>query len=229
MKVALSVASILVIALMMAMPVSAGPRTVTFDDRQGDLGKNNYAWGQGSHEWGDPLSWWQGDSPIANAGYLDMLSGWVTARGGTVTMGLVLNSSLPSDGMLPNGVTEVRWAWFFYLSIDTYSGGNNANNYAVYVVWNENGLSTVLVDRTSGSSPFSLTYLDTLVVDENVLTVIVSSESIAGAIAWFSETLIMNGHPWPLDQMAPNGGWQAPDLTDFQGPLAIWWPWLTMP
>lgn len=213
--------------MMLAMPVSAGSKAVTFTDRQGDLGTAMYSMGQGSHEWGDPLGWWSGESPIANAGYLDMLSGWVSVKSGTVTMGLTVASPVPTDGEMPQGVVEVLWGWFFYQSIDVYCGGGGAP-YSVYIVWDGADFSAVLVDRTSGTQPFDLTYLD-FAIEGNVLTVTTSLASIAGAIAWFSETIIMHGNPYPLDGVPQFGGWIAPDLTDFQGPLAVYWPWQAMP
>jgi hypothetical protein len=226
-RVLAALLSVIVVGLMLAMPVSAGAKTVTFTDRQGDLGTAFFSAGQGSHEWGDPLGWWSGESPIGKAGYLDMLSGWVSVRGDTVTMGLMVASPVPTDGELPESVVEVMWGWFFYQSIDVYYGGGGAP-YAVYIVWDGVDFNAVLVDRTSGTLPFDLTYLD-FAIEGNVLTVPVSSASIAGAIAWFSETIASHGNPYPLDGVPQFGGWMAPDLTDYQGPLAIYWPWQAMP
>jgi len=210
---------------MLAMPVSAGSKTVTFTDREGDLGTGAISWGQGSHEWGDPLGWWSGESPIGNAGYLDMRSGWVSVKGGTITMGLTVASPVPTDGKLPTGVVEVMWGWFFCQSIDVYYG---PAPYAVYIVWDGVDFSAVLVDRTSGTQPFDLTYPD-FAIEGNVLTVSVSSASIAGAIAWLSQTIYLHGSPYPLDGIPHYGGWMAADLTDYQGPLAAYWPWQAMP
>lgn len=228
-KTVVAMSSMIIVGLMMAMPVSAGSQTVTFCDREGDLGvPAGYSAGQGSHEWGDPYGLWSGAAPLAQAGYLDMLSGWVSLKGGKVTMGLTTASPLPMEGELPVSVVEVLWAWFFYQSIDVYYGGGRAP-YAVYVMWDGVHFSAALVDRTSGTLPYAVTYLDTFTASGNVLTVTVSLASIDGAIAWFSETIAMYATPWPLDGVHQYGGWDAPDLTDFQGPLAIYWPWQAMP
>ena len=220
--------SAIVVGMMLAMPVSAGSRTVTFYDKQGDLGKPWYSGGNGNHVFGDPYSWYSGNCPIGNAGYLDMRSGWVTVKNDQITMGLVVDSPVPTDGKLPASVTEVRWAWFFYQSIDVTTGGSYSP-FTVFIVWDGTDFSAVLVDRTSGSPPFALTHLDNFIVEGNVLTVTMSLANIPGTVAWFCETMVFHDHPWSLDQWPSMAGWQVPDLTDYQGPLAIYWPWQAMP
>lgn len=213
--------------MMTAMPVSAGKKTATFYDRAGDLGVAFFSAGQGSHEWGDPLGWASGESWVAKAGYFDMLSGWVSVKAGTVTMGLTLASAVPTDGELPESIVQVLWGWFFSTSIDGYYGGTRSP-YAVYVTWDGTGFDAVLVDRTDGTMPFDVTSVD-FAIEGNVVTVTTSTESIAGAVAWFSETIGTHARPYPLDGLPGFGGWIAPDLTDYQGPLAIYWPWQAMP
>lgn len=213
---------------MLAMPASAGAKTVTVTDREGDMGIPIYSGDQGSHEFGDPYSWCSGNCPLANADYLDMLTQWVSIKSGEITMGMTVASPIPTDGGLPQGVTEVRWAWYFYPSIEMpIGGGSNADIYAVYLTWNGVEFSAVLVDRTN-SLPFALTYLD-FTVDGNVMTVTTSLANIPVVAGWFCTTIICRDHPWPLDQYAPWGGWFNPDLTDVKGPLAIYWPWQAMP
>jgi len=228
-KIVVAVLSAIVVGLMLVPSgVSAGSNTVSFTDRQGDLGKPWYSAAQGSHTAGDPLSWWSGNSPISNAGYLDLRSGWVTVKGNTVTMGLTVDSPLTKDSKLPQGITEVRWAWYFYLSIDVTYGGYYAP-YSVYILWDGADFSAALVDHTSGSPPFVVTQLDNFIVDGSVLSVTMSLASIPGVVAWYSQSLVMYGSPWSLDQMPSAGGWNGPDITDFQGPLAVYWPWQAMP
>lgn len=216
------------VAVMMAMPVSAGAKIAAYADREGDIGKTILCGGQGSHEWGDMLSYWSGDSPLANAGYLDMLSEWISIRGNTVTMGMTLASPIPVNDCLPDGAKEVRWAWLFWTTIDTTTSSNNAP-YGVYVIWNGDGLRAALVDRSSGTAPFAVTYLDSLVVDGNALTVSIGLSSLEGAFAWFAETQAWNAYPSPLDQTFPWASWVLTDISDYQGPLAVYWPWLAMP
>ncbi len=216
------------VGVMMAMPVSAGAKTAVYADRMGDLGKTIICGGQGSHEWGDMLSYWSGESPLANAGYLDMLSEWISIKGDTVTMGMTLASPIPVNGCLPDGAKEVRWAWLFWTTIDTTTSSNNAP-YGVYVIWSGEGLSAALVDRSSGTAPFAVTHLDSLVVDGNTLTVSIGLSSLKGAFAWFAETQAWNSYPPPLDQTFPWASWVLTDISDYQGPLAVYWPWLAMP
>lgn len=227
-KLVVALLSAIVVGMMLAMPVSAGSKTAMFYDRQGDLGKALVCGGQGSHEWGDMLSYWSGDSPLANAGYLDMLSGWVTVKGGTVTMGITLASPVPVNGNLPDGVKEVRWVWLYWTTIETTASSFYAS-YGVYILWNGDGLSAVFVDRSSGSAPYTLTYLDSLIVDGNVMTVTISLASIPGVVAWFCQTQAWNAYPPPLDQVYPWASWVLTDMTDYQGSLAIYWPWQSMP
>ena len=228
-KVALAAACTVVAALMLAMPVSAGSKTVYFTDREGDLGKPWYGIDFGSHEYGDPFSWWSGDSPIANAGYLDFVLGWVSVKSGEVTMGLEVVSPLTDDSKLPDGVTEVRWAWFFYTNTDVLNKiGPNSASYGVYILWDGADFKAALVDRTSGSPPFVVTYPDNFNVGGTVLTVTVSLDSIPDVVAWFCESQIMHSSPWPLDQWPSMGAWGAPDMTD-PSPLKLYWPWQPMP
>jgi len=85
-----------------------------------------------------------------------------------------------------------------------------------------------MVDRTSGSAPFALTYPD-FVVNGNALTVTMSLASIPGVVAWYCQTQAWNAYPPPLDQPYPWASWVLTDMTDYQGPLAIYWPWQAMP
>lgn len=203
--------------------VSAGSNTVYFTDRQGDLGKTWYTAGQGSHLFGDPLSWYSGNCPVSNAGYLDMLSGWVSVKSGDVTMGLTVDSPLTTDSKLPEGVTEARWVWLFFETTEHLTP-----DYLVYILWDGTDFSATLVDKTNGPPPFAVTSLNSFIVDGQVLTVTMSLASIPGVVAWYSQTEIMHGSPWPLDQLASSGAWQAPDITDF-GTLMTYWPWQAMP
>lgn len=217
MKVALAIASTLVAALMVATSGSAG-NTVTFTDRQGDLGKTWY----GAD--GNPVSWWSGDSPISCTGYLDIRSGWVTVKSGLITMGMVVDSPITADSALPDGVTQVRWVWFFYVNCDHFWA-----DYGVFILWNGGQqFNAALMDRTSGSPPFSVTSLEAFIVDGNMLTVTMSLSKMPGAVTWFSETMVMHGSPWPLDQWPSPGAWHAPDLTDYTD-LSKDLPWLLMP
>jgi hypothetical protein len=220
--------SVAAIAVMMAMPLStAGGNQITVLDRQGDIGKTIICGGQGSHEWGDMLSYWSGNSPLANAGYVDMLSEWVAIKGNTVTMGMTLAAPIPVNSVLPDGVKELRWAWLFWTTIDTTTSSNNAP-YGVYVMWSGGEFTTAFVDRTSGTAPFVVNYLNS-VVDGNALSVSIDLSSILGTIAWIAETQAWNSYPGPLDQVFPWGSWVLTDITDYQGPLAVYWPWQAMP
>jgi hypothetical protein len=217
MKVASTIASTIVTLLMLAVSVSAGGNTVSFTDRQGDLGKTWYGMD------GDPVSCWSGDSPMSGAGYLDIRSGWVAVKGDVLTMGLVVDSPLTADSALPDGVSQVRWVWFFYLNTEHFWA-----DYGVFILWDGVQFSASLMDRTSGSPPFAVAALDTFTIDGQILTVTMSMAKMPGVVVWFSETMVMHGSPWPLDQWPSSGAWHAPDLTDWID-LSMDLPWLPMP
>ena len=68
-------------ALMMAMPVSAGPvsagksNVVTIPDRTGDLGKYNvYIVVGGANGVAQPNNTWGANAPFPQVGYVDMIS-----------------------------------------------------------------------------------------------------------------------------------------------------------
>ncbi len=229
MKSYVALVSIAAIAVMMAMPLSAaGGKGIVVPDRQGDIGKTVVCGDQGSHEWGGMLSYWSGNSPLVNAGYVDMLSEGIAVKGSIVTMGITLAAPIPVNGILPDGVKQVTWAWLFWTTIDTTTSTNNAP-FAVYVTWSGGELRAAFVDRTSGIAPFAVTYLDSMKVDGNTLSVSITLSSIPGVVAWFAETQAWNSYPCPLDQVFPWASWVLTDLTDYQGPLAVYWPWQAMP
>jgi hypothetical protein len=228
MRSVVALLSVAAIAVMMAMPLSAaGGGQISVPDRQGDIGKTIVCGGQGSHESGDMLSYWSGNSPLAKAGYVDMLSEWIAIKGNTVTMGMTLAAPILVNSALPDGVKEIRWAWLFWTTIDTTTSSNNAP-YGVYVLWSGGELTAAFVDRTSGAAPFAVKCLSS-VVDGNALSVSIDLSSIPGTIAWIAETQAWNSYPCPLDQVFPWASWVLTDITDYQGPLAVYWPWQAMP
>jgi hypothetical protein len=142
---------------------------------------------------------------------------------------MTLASPIPVNDILPDGAKGIYWAWLFWTTVDTMASSNKAP-YAVYVIWNMDGLSAAFVDRSSGTEPFAVTYLDSFVVNGCTLTVSIGLSSLSGAVAWFAETMAWNSHPCPLEQTFPWASWVLTDITDYMGqPLAVYWPWLAMP
>ena len=102
--IALAVSS--TIALMMvALPVGAATVTSVWADPQGDLGFGvDPKTGGIMHEWGD-------NTPVVKAGFLDMISTWLSQKGKTYTFGMELAAPLPIEGTpLPAGFKMVEWA-----------------------------------------------------------------------------------------------------------------------
>lgn len=226
MKVALAVASTLVIAVMMAMPVSAADggksHSMFVADRVGDLGKFFYLDSQGSHLAGDPISWWSGNSPISNAGLLDMTMFWVIADKNTLTLGMQLASPISADSVLPNGICAVQWSWFFTSAPTAWTW-----DWEVFVLWDGLGFTAYQVDRMP--SPRVVTTLDSFVVSGHTLTVQVDAVILENQVAWFAETTAYEKTPVPLSGSRSTGGWGSPDCPDYVGGDWAWWPNLPLP
>ena len=225
MKVALAVASTLVIALMVAMPMSASSsgksNSMYVVDRGGDLGKFFYTDYQGSHLLGDPLSWWSGESPISNAGYLDMIMGWIIIDRKTVTLGMQLASPISDESTLPQGIKAVQWSWFFTPAPTEWYWA-----YESLIFWDGLELSAFQIDRST--SPFTATPLDSFEVSGDTLTVQVSAEILQDQVGWFFETTAYENPPGPVTGVRSTGGWGSPDCPDYSRNY-YWWPNLPLP
>jgi len=110
-----------IIALMLAMPVSAGSRVVmtTVPDKTGDLGKFfNFETGEIKNTWGD-------NAPVVQAGYFDMVSSSLSysQKEKTYTFGMELAADLPQvgDSLVP-GVKSAYW--LFYIDPEPWTPDN---------------------------------------------------------------------------------------------------------
>lgn len=225
MKVALAFASTLAIALMMVMPASAmGDRksnSMYVADRVGDLGKIFYTDGQGSHLFADPLSWWSGESPIGNAGYLDMVLGWIVVDHKTVTLGMQVASPIVDGSTLPEGIKAVQWSWFFTPAPTEWRW-----DYEILILWDGLEFTAYKVDRTT--APFTVTPLDSFDVSGDTLTTVVDVTILNNQVAWFFETTAYQKPPFPVTGERSTGGWGSPDCPDDYGNYT-WWPNLPLP
>jgi hypothetical protein len=97
--------SAIVAGLMLAMPASAATVTSIVKDPAGDVGFGvDPKTGGVMHLWGD-------NNPVSQAGFLDMVSTWMSQKGKTYTFGMELASAFPEEGTpLPNGFKVVEWA-----------------------------------------------------------------------------------------------------------------------
>jgi len=225
MKVALAVATTLVIALMMAMPVSASgsekSNSMYVVDREGDLGKFFYTDYQGSHLIGDPLSWWSGESPISNAGYVDMVMGWIVVDHKTVTLGMQVASPISDDSKLPQGVKAVQWSWFFTPAPTEWYWA-----YEVLIFWDGLEFTAFQIDRST--SPHTITPLNSFEISGDTLTVQVSAAILQDQVGWFFETTAYENPPGPVTGVRSTGGWGSPDCPDYFDNY-YWWPNLPLP
>jgi len=223
-KVTLAVASTLVIALMVATPASASgggkSNSMYVVDREGDLGKILYTDYQGSHLLGDPISWWSGESPISNAGYLDMVMAWIVVDRKTVTLGMQMASPISDESTLPHGIKAVQWSWIF-----SPAPAEFIFDYEVCVWWDGLEFTAYLSDMTA--YPFTVTPLDSFDVSGDTLTVQVSAAILQNQIGWMFETNAYWQPPQP--STGERGmGWHSPDCPDYFGNYD-WWPCLPLP
>jgi hypothetical protein len=138
MKVTLAVASTLVIALIVAMPASAGTVTMKVADGTGDVGRN---------------SWAHVNDPVAKTGYFDMVSTWLSQKGKTYTFGMELASLLPEEGSpLPVPIKTAEWL----LWIDSYPW--SAPLYTLSLYYDGSSYSAILLDvSTMVTTPLPFT------------------------------------------------------------------------
>ena len=225
MKVVVAAIGALVVGMMLAqsVSVSADGRSTSMNvvDREGDLGKFFYTDYQGSHLLGDPLSWWSGESPISNAGYIDMVMGWIDMDRKTVTLGMKVASPISDESSLPQGIKAVQWSWFFTPAPTEWYWA-----YEVLIFWDGLGFTAFQIDRST--SPFKVTPLDSFDVSGDTLTVQVSAATLRDQVGWFFETTAYENPPGPVTGVRSTGGWGSPDCPDYFGNY-YWWPNLPLP
>jgi len=226
MKVALAIAGTLVIAVLMAMPVSSAggvkSGSMYVIDREGDLGKIFYTTGYGSHLFADPLSWWSGESPISDAGYLDMVLGWIVIDHKTLNLGMQVSSPLSEETALPEGFKAVQWSWFFTSTPTEWRW-----DYEILIFWDGLGFSAFQVDRRT--TTFTVTPLDSFEVSGDTLTVTVDAAILENQVAWFFETTAYEKPPGPVTGYRTMGGWGSPDCPDNVGQTPEAWPNMPLP
>jgi hypothetical protein len=230
MKVALAVASTLVAALMILPNASAGSSTVSFADPVGDIGPDK--WYSLPTDPNDPSAT---STPICQATYLDMVSGWVTTKDGkSVTFGFELAGTVDESIVLPPGATGVLWVWYMY----TASEPIYYADLMLVLSWDGEEFQAYLKHRTEmGAVPYPYWELAFQPEGSTVQLTIdkAQPEALALALAanwWFAETkvwlsqLIEPFEDWALP---PNyGGWAPVDINDWD-PAVSSLPFLPMP
>lgn len=223
MRVVVAAFSVLVVGLMLVQSVSVSgdskSNSMYVVDGEGDLGKLFYSGGDwGNHLFGDPVSWWSGNSPIGNAGYLDIIMGWIVVDRKTVTMGMQMASPISDESTLPEGVKMVQWSWIFTPAPTEWKW-----DYEVLILWDGLEFTTFQVDRRT--FPFAVTPLDSFEVSGDTLTVQVGAAILQNQVGWMFETTVYTKPPLPLTEDRSMGGWGSPDVNDYVvGHDPAWWP-----
>jgi hypothetical protein len=140
-KALLPIAMSLMVALMLAQPVSAGYTAVVVQDRQGDVGKMY------DLETCDVTVLWGENTVIADVGYFDALSYSLSLKGKTFTFGMELAAALPDEGVaLPSGIKHV--AYTMWIDAAPWHPVYNPTPSLFTVVLNYDGLeySAVLIE-----------------------------------------------------------------------------------
>jgi hypothetical protein len=205
----------LIVVMMLAQPVSAGSSTVSYPDRPDDLAKN---WGITSL---DPFNYilvrpWSEGSKVGQAGYCDILNGWLTHKGDSYVFGIEVAADLPTEGIIP-GVSYVIWGFYAFFSND----GNDGLD--IFLLWDGESYQAFVQDSRPWMSGGTWTYTEIpYTIDGAKLTLTVSARlfDIPSEFCWCFKTLmVMAGtfNPLPTDYSDLKGGtilWA--DLTDPQ-------------
>ena len=229
-KVAIVIGSALVIALSMSAPVSAGSYTVSFEDPVGDIGPDK--WYSLPTDPNDPSAT---STPICQATYLDMVSGWVTVKDGkSVTFGFELAGTIGGSILLPPGATGVLWVWYMYTATEPIYYAD----LMLVVSFDGAEFQAYLKHRTEmGAVPYPYWELG-FELEESTLQVVIDKaapEALELALAanwWFAETKVWFSQliePYEDWALPPNyGGWAPVDINDWD-PAVSSLPFLPMP
>jgi len=220
-RVILSVLSISVAALLMALPAMAAKSTVYVTDRVGDTGHC------GVDEDGEIWTPWYGKNDMAEADYLDVTAAWMTLRDEKLTAGIEVVAPIYVEDGLPNGVKVIWYTWFFYVETGP---GIWFEDYGLHVCWDGETFYAFVADRTDWwNEPYQITYLMNLRVDGNVIEVDLDASLLPDVTAWFFESIVWLVTPEDDGIMSQTCWyWYCYDITDWD-PDESDLPWLPMP
>jgi len=186
--------SFTVALMMLAQPVVAGTLTMKVSDSTNDVGRN---WAM---KVSDPSQYWGDMTSLAQAGYFDMVSTWLSQKGKTYTFGMELAAQLPQEGSaLPNGIKVVEWV--MWIDSGPWAPGMDpvATLYRISLYYDGSSYSALLLDvSTMVKTPVPFT------VDGSELQV------------EFSADLVGN----------PAGLWWSPGVRVWWGPVGSTGEWI---
>lgn len=205
----------IVIGIMMLMPISvtaAKTTTTVVSDRTGDPG---IFWDFDTCE---PKPVWGPGTPVAKAGYFDMVSVWLSQSGRTYTFGMELNAALPAEGdALPPGIDLA--CWLIWIDPEPWNAVYNPVDtlFTVGLIYDGSGYSAAIMEGVNGNIIMELPFS----VDATTFQLQFSASSIGSipSFWWMPAAKVWWGdmHVWDsIDRLDPGAG-----------PGQVWWdlPW----
>jgi len=195
--------------LVFTQPVSAGTRTSTIADPEGDAFYNLNS-----------------NSQLAAPGYQDILEASVSLRDGRFIFAMGVAAAVPEDPSLPSGAKLLEWSW----RVDTNFAASPSGfpwppgyaapaEFMVFALWDGTSFTAILIDRTP-----TLTGGQTIITSvplkikgaEITATVDASRMADPSSFLWFASTQF-----WTAD--LGTEGFIPLDIALAPGPA--WAPW----
>jgi hypothetical protein len=206
---ALSIAAV----VMLAQPVMAGTLISIVEDSEGDL-----AFGV-DQKTGGFMHYWQDNTPVAQAGYFDMVCTWLSLKKGIYTFGMELATELPEEGVaLPNGIKLAEWAVWIDPSPYNYITNPVAPLFLIALRYDGVSYSAFIMDYAT-----MLTVPAAFSVDGSEFTLKFTTDSIGDLeFEWWSPLVRVWWGP-----LGSAGCWfvDAVDLEPIEGYVYIDLPW----
>ena len=212
-KKAIAFLSVLIVGLMMVPGgVSAGTMSIAVDDRESDEGIGNIDWDRCEF-----TTSWPDGTPIAQAGFFDILSFSLSLKAKTYTFVMVVAADFPEVGSeLGTGFKAVEWLMWIDPEPWNMKYNNIMSLYAIKLVYYQEGYMAFIQDYATGEILANLPFA----VDGSKMQVRFSAALIGNLESfWFMPCTVVR---WSIA-----GYWDL-DTTD-PGAVEgqVWWdiPW----
>ena len=204
-----------IVAGLMLAPtgVSAGTSKIMVSDQAGDL---MLSFDPDTCEF---THVWQVTTPVAKAGYFDILSFSLAQKGKVYTFEMQVAADLPKEGTrLPTGFNNVQWIMWIELEPWNPVYNNVDSLFKIGLLYDGSRYAAKLTDYATGEVLATLSYA----IDGPKLQIQFSADSIGNleSFWWMPYTRVQ----WSV----PPAGYWALDTTDPGAvPGQIWWdiPW----
>jgi hypothetical protein len=215
-KIAVAILSLVVVCLMLVPSgASAGTRTIVVEDRMGDLLGGNIDW-----DACEGTVFWQENTPVAQVGYFDITSFWLSEKGKMFTFGMEVAGPLPKEGSaLPTGFHGLKW--LMWIDPEPWNLKYNPimSLYTIQLVYDGSAYAAELKDYATGEVLATLPYS----IGGSRLEMQFSAASIGNLESfWFIPCTVVQ---W---SQIPGAGYWDLDTTDPGAvPGQVWWdiPW----